>query len=160
MAKSALVGLAVLGVAGFVAFCVTQRLQRFITAPVSHLVEVASAVAKNGNYSIRAQKRTDDELGGLVDSFNAMLSQIELGDLALREAHDRLEARVEERTRELQQEVAERRRSEQALNESHERLHIVTRATSDAVWDWNITDSLCWNENYRPSSATGSMKYQ
>jgi nitrate/nitrite-specific signal transduction histidine kinase len=98
---------------------------------------------------VRATKKSDDELGRLVESFNAMLSQIELGDLALREAHDRLEARVEERTRELQQEVAERCRSEQALNESHERLHIVTRATSDAVWDWNITvDSLCWNENY------------
>jgi PAS domain S-box-containing protein len=150
MATSALFATAVLVSAGFVAFCVTRRLQRFITAPVSHLGDVASAVAKNGDYTVRARKHSNDELGRLVDSFNAMLTQIELGDLALREAHDRLEARVEERTRELQQEVAERRRSEQALNESHERLHIVTRATSDAVWDWNISaDSRCWNENYQ-----------
>ena len=147
---SALVGGAVLLGAGILAIGITRRLQRFITAPVSHLVDVASSVAKNGNYTVRAKKQSDDELGRLVDSFNAMLTQIELGDLALREAHDRLEARVEERTRELQQEVAERRRSEQALNESHERLHIVTRATSDAVWDWNIiADSRCWNENYQ-----------
>ena len=144
------VGLAVLIIAGFIAWCVMIRLQRFVTAPVSHLVDVASEVAAHGNYSIRAVKQSNDELGRLVDTFNTMLDQIELGDRALREAHDRLELRVAERTQELQQEIAERKRSEQALNQSHERLQIVTRATTDAVWDWNVVEgTIVWNENYQ-----------
>jgi PAS domain S-box-containing protein len=147
---SGTIGLSVLVLAGFVAWCVMIRLQRFVTAPVSHLVDVASEVAAHGNYSVRAVKQSNDELGRLVDTFNTMLDQIELGDRALRETHDRLELRVEERTRELQQEIAERKRSEQALHESHQRLEIVTRATTDAVWDWNVVEgTIVWNENYK-----------
>jgi PAS domain S-box-containing protein len=150
VAMSGLIGLGGLMLAGFAAWGVTRRLHRFVTAPVAHLVDVASAVAAHGNYTVRAVRTSDDELGRLVDTFNAMLDQIELGDRALREAHDRLEARVEARTRELQQEIVERRRSEAALNESHERLQIVTRATTDAVWDWTIEQgALVWNENYQ-----------
>jgi len=42
------------------------------------------------------------------------------------------------------------RRSEEHLRASHERFEIVSRATNDVVWDWNlITDELWWNENFR-----------
>lgn len=146
---AAVISLVVLGVAVFGAYFVTRRLRRLITGPVSHLAAVAGAVAAERNYSVRARKQTDDELGELVDTFNAMLDQIESGDRALRDAHDQLEQRVELRTRELQRENAERRRSEQALSESNERFQIVTRATTDAVWDWNIgAGTLWWSENY------------
>jgi len=41
----------------------------------------------------------------------------------------------------------ERKRAEEALRRSQERFELVTRATSDAIWDWNLeTDELWWNE--------------
>jgi diguanylate cyclase (GGDEF)-like protein/PAS domain S-box-containing protein len=41
----------------------------------------------------------------------------------------------------------ERKRTEQALKISQERFELVTRATSDAVWDWNLaTDEIWWND--------------
>lgn len=44
----------------------------------------------------------------------------------------------------------ERKRSEEALRLSQERFELVTRATSDAIWDWNLsTDELWWNEGFQ-----------
>jgi C4-dicarboxylate-specific signal transduction histidine kinase len=54
------------------------------------------------NYSVRAIKQNDDELGQLVDGFNEMLMQIQTRDTALQTARDHLEKRVEERTSELE----------------------------------------------------------
>jgi diguanylate cyclase (GGDEF)-like protein/PAS domain S-box-containing protein len=35
------------------------------------------------------------------------------------------------------------------LRESHERFELLTRATSDAVWDWDLaTNALSWNPNF------------
>jgi iron complex outermembrane recepter protein len=50
------------------------------------------------NYSIRATKRSNDEIGLLFDQFNGMLARIEQRDAALQQAHDLLEKRVAERT--------------------------------------------------------------
>jgi PAS domain S-box-containing protein len=44
--------------------------------------------------------------------------------------------------------LAERKRTEQLLEESELRFRILTRATNEAVWDWNMeTDSVWWNRN-------------
>jgi PAS domain S-box-containing protein len=46
--------------------------------------------------------------------------------------------------------VTERKRAEQALRESQERLQLVARATNDAVWDWDlVTDELWWAEGFQ-----------
>jgi diguanylate cyclase (GGDEF)-like protein/PAS domain S-box-containing protein len=49
-----------------------------------------------------------------------------------------LEERVSERTRDLEQEVQERRRVEAALRESEERYALVTRGANDGMWDWDL----------------------
>jgi diguanylate cyclase (GGDEF)-like protein/PAS domain S-box-containing protein len=44
----------------------------------------------------------------------------------------------------------ERKRTEEALRLSQERFELVTRATSDAIWDWNFaTNELWWNEGFQ-----------
>lgn len=66
---------------------------------------------------------------------------------ALRLARETLEKRVEERTAELaainaklQEEIADRKRAEEALHESAERFELVMRATNDGIWDWNLAN--------------------
>lgn len=44
----------------------------------------------------------------------------------------------------------ERKRNEEALRLSQERFELVTRATSDAIWDWNLeTNEIWWNEGFQ-----------
>ena len=65
------------------------------------------------DYSIRAVKENEDELGILIDGFNEMLTQIQQRDMALQKNQEDLEQRVEERTEALQQQIMERKRAEE-----------------------------------------------
>ncbi len=45
------------------------------------------------------------------------------------------------------QDISAQHQARQARRESEERFHLVSRATADAVWDWNLhTDAMWWNE--------------
>jgi two-component system sensor histidine kinase/response regulator len=81
-----------------VAFVLSSRLQRVISTPIRELAETASSVSAQKSYSVRAIKKGNDEIGLLFDQFNKMLDRIQQRDVALQEAHDDLEKRVEERT--------------------------------------------------------------
>ncbi|HUS03795.1 MAG TPA: PAS domain S-box protein, partial [Chitinophagaceae bacterium] len=46
--------------------------------------------------------------------------------------------------------VTERKISEEKIRISNERFEMVSRATNDAVWDWNLeTDEIYWNDEIR-----------
>ncbi len=53
------------------------RLLRMISDPVTALVETARRISTSQDYSIRAERVADEEIGVLVDAFNEMLEQIE-----------------------------------------------------------------------------------
>ncbi|HSA92620.1 MAG TPA: PAS domain S-box protein [Terriglobales bacterium] len=47
----------------------------------------------------------------------------------------------------IKQDVTARKQAEEALRRSEERYRLVTRATNNAVWDWNIwTNETVWND--------------
>jgi signal transduction histidine kinase len=100
--RYALIVVAVLLASMLAAFSLSSRLQRWLSEPILHLAKTARDVALNKNYSLRAVKRSQDELGRFTDDFNAMLSQIQQQDAALQAANESLEQRVEERTHELE----------------------------------------------------------
>ncbi len=77
------------------------RFQKVITAPINELISVARRVSSEGNYTVRVNKYSDDELGELSDVFNEMLLQVQVRDAALERSHTELEKRVEDRTYEL-----------------------------------------------------------
>lgn len=112
-----------------VTFLLSARLQKIVSQPISHLAETAKVVSAEKNYSVRAVKGNEDELGQLMDGFNEMLTQIQERDAALRQAHDKLEKRVEERTRELQLEIAGRQRAQEALQKQLGRISLLNRIT-------------------------------
>ena len=117
-----------------VAFVLSLRLQRVISKPVLDLVRTARTVALEKNYSIRVQKHSEDEIGTLIDGFNEMLRQIQERDSALQAGRDGLEKRVQERTGELQLEIVERRKAEQALWESEQLYAQIALNASDVLY--------------------------
>jgi PAS domain S-box-containing protein len=78
--------LGVLLVSSLIAFLLTSRLRAVIETPISHLVRATTSVSATNDYRIRADKLSGDELGVLVDRFNAMLSGIQSRDNELRKA--------------------------------------------------------------------------
>ena len=100
---SVVIGLAVMGVALLAAYLLSMVLQGTISQPILALAETAKAVSTRQDYSVRAPKLGEDELGALTDAFNQMLGRIEdQKDELQRHAAD-LERRVETRTHELQE---------------------------------------------------------
>jgi diguanylate cyclase (GGDEF)-like protein/PAS domain S-box-containing protein len=64
-------------------------LSRHISRPLKELGKTAALVAEHDNYSIRAERFSNDEVGQVVDSFNHMLSVIEREDANLRQSEER-----------------------------------------------------------------------
>ncbi len=94
----------VLTTATLVALWLSNPLGSILLRPVVRLAEAVDTVAKGQDYSVRVQgPGSGDELGRLLARFNDMLAEIQARDVALGRARAELEARVEERTRELEE---------------------------------------------------------
>jgi two-component system sensor histidine kinase/response regulator len=58
-----------------IVLALTAPLHRLISQPLIHLAQAAKALS-NQDYSVRAVKRTDDEIGLLSDAFNNMVQEV------------------------------------------------------------------------------------
>jgi two-component system NtrC family sensor kinase len=132
------IAIATMLVASGVGYLLTSRLQSSVSGRISHLAGIVSIVAVDKNYSIRASREGEDELGRLIDGFNEMLNRIQAKDAALQDARATLEKRVEERTQELRQEILERQQTESELIRTHERLMEASRYAGMAEIATNV----------------------
>lgn len=94
---------AVILLASLVAYLVSSSLQEIISGPILSLAKIAKTVSEEKNYSVRAHKESNDEVGLLVGAFNEMLEQTQKHEAALIEANEQLEDRVRQRTAELEE---------------------------------------------------------
>jgi signal transduction histidine kinase/CheY-like chemotaxis protein len=111
--------------AGFLSVIAVLRLKRHVTEPLHQLETAARLVSEQGRFDLRVVKETEDEVGRLMDCFNAMLSHIQANDADLRRHRKDLAAQVAERTSELmiakdKAEEAARLKGEFLANMSHE----------------------------------------
>jgi signal transduction histidine kinase/DNA-binding response OmpR family regulator len=74
-----------------VALLLSSRLQKVISGPILSLAAVESRVSREKDFSLRAVKDTEDELGVLIDGFNEMLVQIQERDAELTVAKEAAE---------------------------------------------------------------------
>jgi signal transduction histidine kinase len=71
VALGAIMGLSLGG-----AYVFSNRLQRHVTGPVMEISAVARQVLRGDTHAVRAEKRSNDEVGDLVEAFNAMLAEL------------------------------------------------------------------------------------
>lgn len=107
------------------AILLAKGLQDRVSRPILDLTRTASEVTARHDYSVRAAKVANDEIGVLTDSFNGMLDQIELREAELQRHREELEDRVRERTIDLERaiqvaEAANRAKTNFLANMSHE----------------------------------------
>ncbi len=135
VARSAVIGgITALGV--FLTLGLSIRLERTLTTPLLCLTQLIKTVTQDRDYSVRAEKHVNDEVGTLVDGFNQMLAGIATRDAELERYGQSLENQVAERTTELQEanarlgvELEERKRTEEQLQQYAK----VFEKTADAV---------------------------
>jgi len=84
--NQAVAGVMGIGLGVLAAILLSSRVQRVIARPIEDLSTVASHISSGGDYSLRATKHSEDEVGQLVETFNAMLAEIERRDEQLRAA--------------------------------------------------------------------------
>lgn len=111
-------GIAAATLAGSLLFALglSTWLQGPISGPILALAATAKSIAERKDYSLRARRHGDHEVGELTDAFNQMV------------------AGIEEREAALRQEIAERRQAETRVQAQVARLaqlHQITRATGE-----------------------------
>ncbi len=108
------IGVVILLGAMLVAFVLSSRLQRVISKPLLSLAETTRLVSEKKDYSVRAVKLDNDEIGFVIDRFNEMLGEME--------KHEKTMVEVNEQLRQSQQQAlaATEAKSQFLANMSHE----------------------------------------
>lgn len=157
----------ILTAALLVTYLQSSKLQHIISEPVLSLAKVATAVSEKRDYSTRAVKQSDDEIGMFTDAFNRMLEQIQIRDVELVETKEQLETRVQRRTAELSvaneqltKEVDERKKAEHELDILNKDLEVNIKKLSQSnqqLQEFTYIASHDLREPSRKISSFGQM---
>ncbi len=116
----------------FLSLIIIYKIQNYISMPIINLAKTAQEISLSEDYTIRAKKMYNDEVGHLYDDFNSMLGKIEQRGRERDEAEtisrtyqahlerltNELEERVKERTAELQESLERLQSAQSQLVES------------------------------------------
>ena len=127
-----------------IAFCVTllamgvawllmRRMGRVVTAPIVAITEIARDVVATRDYSRRAPRISDDEAGELVDSFNAMLLEIEGRTRELETSSTETAREAAERSRAQQEVMRLNEQLEQRVDERTLQLALANAELANAI---------------------------
>ncbi|MDQ8186045.1 ATP-binding protein [Pelagicoccus sp. SDUM812002] len=123
--EAVIIAILIVGIGTSISVLIAILLQKLITRPLFELEELAKSVAEEGNYSRRAIKRFDDEIGSLANSINIMMHVVQERDQSINDHNRNLEKEVAHRTSELRgamvkAEAASKAKSDFLSTMSHE----------------------------------------
>ena len=117
----------------FVAYLLMRRMGRVVTAPIVAITEIARDVVATRDYSRRAPRISNDEAGELVDSFNAMLTEIEGRTRELETSSSEIAREAAERSRAQQEVMRLNEQLEQRVDERTLQLALANAELANAI---------------------------
>jgi PAS domain S-box-containing protein len=145
-------GASILLLSVLTAFILASWLQRLISRPIIDLTGLMARVTAEQDYGLRLESRSGDEVGLLVDGFNAMLTQIELRDQQLAGANRNLEQRVAERTQKLTAANGELNRLLQEYRQAEAVLRLQAQVLEQVHDSVVVTDAAGYVTNWNKGS--------
>lgn len=104
-----------------------SAMQRVITQPLLEMARVARGVTERSDFSLRAAKASNDEVGLLAEAFNQMLAQTERGAAELRRANEQLQLEIDEHRRAREEVVALNASLEQRVAQRTQQLELANK---------------------------------
>jgi PAS domain S-box-containing protein len=115
----------------------TVGLGSYLTKPLAAMATTAREIMQ-GRRDRRAPVTSNDEMGELARSMNLMLDHLQEAQVELESLNRGLEQRVAQRTVQLERQVGERRRSEEALQRANLRFSLAAAAVEGAIYDYDV----------------------
>ncbi|MBI4809880.1 MAG: PAS domain-containing protein [Ignavibacteriales bacterium] len=112
-----------------------------VTKPLHHMAKTAEDIAQ-GDLTKRTVVSSYDEVGRLATSFNTMVENLHLTQRELENINRTLEKRVQDRTKELQDEITERKKTDNELHKSIQRQTILLRSLPMAFYTADVSPSI------------------
>jgi PAS domain S-box-containing protein len=110
-----------------IAFLLSRRLQSGITEPLDAMAVIARRIVEQRDYSMRVTKKSDDEIGVVVDAFNNMIEEVGTRSRALEHSNQA-----------LTDEVEVRKSTQAALSLATARLESTMAAAEIGSWLWDL----------------------
>ena len=117
--------------------------QKSISNPILRLAEAVRNVSKTGNYTIRIEKESKDEIGTLYDGFNNMLEQInireverDIAETALRENEQLLQSIIDNSTSVIY--IKDIQSKYILINKQYEKLFHIEKKEIIGKTDYNV----------------------
>ena len=86
--RDAFIAVILISASLLIAYLLSTFLQKTISKPILSLRKTAEKISGKADYSVRAVKMSNDELGSLTDTFNEMLARIEVQNSELLNARE------------------------------------------------------------------------
>jgi signal transduction histidine kinase/ActR/RegA family two-component response regulator len=115
------------------AWLLVRRIGRVVTAPIVAITGITRDVVATRDYSRRAARISEDEAAELVDSFNAMLTEIEQRTSALESSNQEIAREAEQRAQAQQEVMRLNAELEQRVHERTVQLELANEELERAI---------------------------